>query len=558
MTDTAEQTALDHSELDETDPSAIRWLGLPILFWSIALSLALHGLGAAPFLIWEFAPNGQSFDTEWVQQFDDLEGIGHGANQGRWANLDDLPAPQDDAPDEPEVKTEPEPEPKKEPEPKPEPKKEPEPEPKKEPEPKADAKPEPKKEPEPKKKPAPKTDSATKAPTKTAANDSTPTQKASANRGPFRPDKPLPGLDRAGPSNIPNLKNYGPGNARVTALVRLDRVRGTLYEEGVRQIMQAVPDFRILAHSTGFDPIDDIDSFFMASAKPQYIQHTFLAVRHHKSQQEIKDVLDRRFRDPVPWEKKGEYAVRRLVPADSKYWDPRKIMLARPGLTIVGKDKWLNNIAENLPKDSPLRAEPSSAGQDAAAPQATLLDGLAQIERAAQGDDTMVMMSAQGLVYIIPGLGRMKFEGVRLKVTNPKSPTVDVDLKFTGPDKAKKFAQSCPALRARLKKAMGLTGGFASFATNAMGLGDVVDKLKCRADEDYVNIHAVYTAQQVKTLANFAAPWIPRPQALNELPPPPPRPKPAAAPDAGGPAPDQPDAGGLAPDQPDAGAGADQ
>jgi hypothetical protein len=324
----------------------------------------------------------------------------------------------------------------------------------------------------------------------------------------------------------------------MTALVRIDRLRGTLYEDQMRQLLQAVPDFRILAHSTGFDPIDDIDSFFMASPRPQYIQYTFLAVRHQKTQDEIKDVLDRRFKDPVPWETKGEFAVRKLIPDNDSYQDPRQIMLARPGLTIVGREGWLDRLAEELPEDSPLREEreKDAKPQDEAPPEeATLLDGLAQIERAADDENAIAVMSAQGLVYKIPGLGRMTFEGVRLAVTNPDSPTVDVDLKFEDAEHANKFANSCGRLRSRIKKSTGMDG----FIGRQTGFAGLIDRLKCRADDDYVNIHAVYSAEEIKRLADLAAPWMPKPRALDKLPPPPPpiEPEPQAAPDAGSEAP---------------------
>jgi hypothetical protein len=536
MTDSRQQ---DPDELpdEESSDETTGWFGLSILAWSLIVSVLLHGLAAAPFLVWEYSPSGR-FETEWIEQFEELEGLGHGMQGGRWASVEDLP---DD--EEPEEGPEPEKEP--EPEEEPEPKEEPEPEPEDEPEDDPEPEDEPEDEPEPEPEPEPEDEAlvakeTAPKPEDTEADNEPAPAEDDEDHSPFRADQPLPGLEREGPTNIPDLKHYGPGNARITALVRMDRLRDTLYEEPVRKVMQAVPDFRILAHSTGFDPIDDIDSFFMASAKPQYVQHTFLAVRHGKTHDEIREVLDRRFRDPIEWETFGEYAVRRLVPESSDYWDPRKIMLAREGLTLVGKDEWLEELAADLPDDSPLRDADDDGdgdGADRPAVQATVLDGLAQIERAAEQDGTMAVLSAQGLVYFLPGLGRMRFEGVRLAVTNPESPTLDLDLKFEDEDEAQKFARSCPMLKARLKKGMGLDGGLASFATKAVGLGDLIDKLQCRADADYVNVRAVYTAQQLHTLAAFAVRFVPRPEGLEDLPPPPP-PEPEPEPEEG-----EPDAG---------------
>lgn len=514
------------------------WFGVSGLVWALGISLVLHAFLALPFLVWEFSPNAQVFDAEWADQMEELRGIGHGMDQQRWAQLAEQNAPPPQ-PDEDE-QVEPEDEPPEENLPE-------EPEEVEKPEVADDDEVEDAPEPEPEdtppepeeavaKKVDPKPDDAkNKINAKKDEADKKETTKT------FDPKKPLPGLERGGPTDIPSLKNYGPGNARVTALVRLDRVRGTLYEDGVRQLMRKVPDFRILAGHTGLDPIDDIDSFFMASARPQYIQESFLAVRHSMSESEIKGVLDRRFRDAIPWENAGpdgqggQALMRRLVSEKSAYRDPRQVLLARPGLAVVGKDAWLTEIAQNLAADSPLREREGTSltggtKSDTPAP-ATMLDGLAQIERVAANGDTMVLMSAQGLVYMIPGLGRMRFEGMRLKVSNPASPTVNVDLKFKDAGEAKRFANSCPKLRGRLKKALGLDG-FAGMAMRAVGLGDLIDKTKCRADAEYVNINVVLTAQQMRTLANFAAPMMPNPRVLRRLPPPPLPPKPAK-PDAG-------------------------
>src|SRR5690554_243401 len=482
------------------------WFGVPGMVWALLLSVGLHALVLLPFLLGVIAPNMDEFDAEWAEQMEELRGIGHGREQERWAQLEDHAEPEAIAEEVEEIAeidleqaVEEEVEESVEETPPPEP------------------------EAAVVEQAAPKPAPIKDAPKKDEPPKKTPPKSVAQKSSPFDPKKPMPGVERGGPTAIPNLRNYGPGNARVTALVRLDRVRGTLYEDAVRQIMQKVPDFRILAGHTGLDPIEDLDAFFMASARPQYIQESFLAVRHSMGEAEIKDVLDRRFREQTPWQESGGAPMRPLVSAASGYQDPRRVLLARPGLAVVGKDIWLDEIAQNLAKDSPLRAgEP----QEDAPVAVTMLDGLAQIERVADAEDTLVLMSAQGLVYTLPGLGRMHFEGVSLKVSNPASPTTNVDLKFKDAAEATRFANSCPSLKGRLKKALGLDG-FAGMAMRAAGLGDVIDKIQCRAANDYVNINLVLTAQQMRTLAGFAAPMMPNPRVLNRLPPPPLPPAPA-------------------------------
>lgn len=512
-----DEKIVDAENTDASEPQeGALWWGVSGLVWALALSFVLHLLGVLPVILGNFGPRVEGFDVEWVAKMDELRALGHGREAERWAQLEGPVQPSEteesedlEDPEEPEA-IEPDdavedapPEPEEEVVEKIDPAPKPKVEPKKEaPKEAIAAKKEPKKDPPPK---------------KTASKGST-----------FDPKKPLPGVERGGPSDIPSLRNYGPGNAAVTALVRLDRVRGTLYEDGVRQIMKKVPDFRILAGHTGLDPIDDLDSFFMASARPQYIQESFLAVRHSMSESQIKGVLDRRFREQIPWQQSGGAPMRPLVSAQSGYQDPRRVLLARPGLAVVGKDKWLDEITQNLAADSPLRAQEDKS---AAPANASMLDGLAQIERVADGDDTLVLMSAQGLVDMIPGLGRMCFEAVSLKVSSPASPTANADLKFKDAVEAERFANSCPNLKRRLKTALGLDG-IAGVAARAMGIGNLIDKVKCRAEGEYVNVNLVLTAQQLRTLAGFAAPMMPNPRVLSRLPPPPLPPAPAES-DAG-------------------------
>src|SRR5690606_29132133 len=131
-------------------------------------------------------------------------------------------------------------------------------------------------------------------------------------KNPFE-NKELPGMRVQGPSNLPDLRGYGPGNAVFTALLRTDRLRGTRFEPSVRRMIQMVPDYRIALDNTSIDPISDLDSMFMASARPQYIQHTFLAVRHQLSEAEMQERLARRFEAELGWTRFRSFPVRDLI-----------------------------------------------------------------------------------------------------------------------------------------------------------------------------------------------------------------------------------------------------
>jgi len=341
-------------------------------------------------------------------------------------------------------------------------------------------------------------------------------------------------LDRRGPNDLPDMRSFAPGNARMSALVRVDRMRGQPYEEGIRQILRALPDYRLLLGVPDFDPVRDMEWFFMTSPNPQYVQHTFLAVRHRLSAERVRELLDRRYPDPPAWETYREFPVRALVPDHPDYRDPRKILLAEEGLAMVAKERLLPELVDPLSEDSELLARSSGRGtgdenrnhggergadrgsgaRTSDGERPSLLDGLARIHRVARREETVILLSARGLRFAMPGVGPLpRFESVRLEVSRPEKPTLNIDLQFANSSRAESFAARCPAIREAVDGAIPFSG--------ALGLSEKLDRLDCRAEGQYVNVHASYTAAEIADLADLAHPFVPRPPVLDELPEPP-------------------------------------
>lgn len=475
------------------------WFGVTFLTWSVVLSCLLHSSFLIPSFL-SFSSGEADIDVEWLKSFDSLEGLGHGAS-GRWADVD-LAALGEKEPEEPIENVGPEvpPEPEPEPEPKPEPKPEP-PRPKVKPRPNPEVKPPEVKPPEPPKPP------------------STPREVYS--RG------DLPGLDRTGPSGLPAMDGYGPGNAVFTALVRFDRVKGTEFEEPTRKLVSAVPDYRILLDGTGIDPVRDFHSMFMASANPVYIDETFLAVRHRATATTLRNQLDRRFDTPIPWRRQRNYSTRALVPPDSPYPDRRKILLPPGDLALVVRPEWVTQLTTALPDGSRLV---EGVDTDALNRRPTMLDGLAHIERAAADADTIVLVSAMAVRVSIPGIGRLAFEGAKMQIANLDRPELTIDVALRSPDEATQFAARCPALK---KKAIEEVPWVARSITRM-----VVERLTCEPAGNFVAISGTYTRKELHRVLNIATPWVPRPPILSKLPRPknpvpPPKGPETPAPDAG-------------------------
>ncbi|HET6284809.1 MAG TPA: hypothetical protein VFH73_27885 [Polyangia bacterium] len=154
-----------------------------------------------------------------------------------------------------------------------------------------------------------------------------------------------PGADAetaAGGSPRPSdLRQYGPEGSRVTALVRLDRLRKTPYGPGVDAILSHLPDRRDLLDGTGIDLYDSFDALLIATPNPLDYTVTFLAARHHLSDGDLRAALERgakatgrliswktEFRRPV-----AERRAKTVVPGATR--DNRLIVMPAPGLVVV-------------------------------------------------------------------------------------------------------------------------------------------------------------------------------------------------------------------------------
>lgn len=505
----AEEHKHDTTREDESS-STLR----PLLFRSLLASLLIHLSPLLLLLHFDLAFAPVELDTEWFGEFEKLEAIGHGDHfapqQVQLAVKEDEKKeeapqpPEEPEPEEPELE---DPEP-----PEPEPKA-PEPEEKEETEPQKKEAKEEKVEKEEKKEP----------PVAVARQEKTPPEPEKSTPESDEPEKTkappstpstaeaLPGLEYDGPSNLPMLKNYAPGNARMTALIRLDTLRGTPYHEHTNALLQAVPDYRIILAESDTDAVRDFDAIFTASADPRYLQETFLVVKHSLGKKRMQQRLDDRFADPSPWTTYRGVATRDIVPASSPYQDPRKILLPSSDTALVARTEWLSELTNDQPADSSLR--PSFEGEEP--PKFTMLESLEHIANAAP-EDTMLLASFQGLYFYLPGYGSLpKMEAVKLSITTPSKPLVTIDLQFATNAQAASFEAKCPTMK---KKLIGAIPG-----ARFMKIDDYVNRLECEASDTYVTVKGAYTQKEFLRAIQLATPFLPKPPDLADLPTPPER-----------------------------------
>ncbi len=127
----------------------------------------------------------------------------------------------------------------------------------------------------------------------------------------------------------------------MTALLRLDRLRGTPYAPALDAILGRLPDRRDLLEGTGLDLFDTFDALLIATPNPLDYTVTFLAARHRLKDGELRAALERGARATgraLDWRTEGRrpFAERHSRhPAPGITRDDRLIVLPAPGLVVV-------------------------------------------------------------------------------------------------------------------------------------------------------------------------------------------------------------------------------
>ena len=195
--------------------------------------------------------------------------------------------------------------------------------------------------------------------------DAPPVVSPAKGAGPRKP-KPKPRSAPHQPDGGPapprpeSVRAYAPEGSRVTALLRLDWLRGTPYAALVDAVLMRLPDRRDLLEGTGIDLYRDVDALLVATPNPLDPAVTFLTVRHHLTDGALREALNRGARATgrkLVWrtERGRPFAERRAGAADPGYLrrDARLILLAAPGLAV---------IAPPVYRDLILRGRPAGTG----------------------------------------------------------------------------------------------------------------------------------------------------------------------------------------------------
>jgi hypothetical protein len=168
-----------------------------------------------------------------------------------------------------------------------------------------------------------------------------------------------------------DLRNYGPEGSRLTALLRLDRLRasalGSSYAAAIDQLLVLLPDRRRLLDGTGLDLYRDFDALLIASPEPRNDKVTFLAARHHLKDAALQTALNRGANasgQTIEWrtEDGRPVGVRRLRPVApgrpvAFTLDDRIFVLPQPSVAVMAPPAYAEQLL------GPSAQRPAAAGQ---------------------------------------------------------------------------------------------------------------------------------------------------------------------------------------------------
>jgi hypothetical protein len=317
----------------------------------------------------------------------------------------------------------------------------------------------------------------------------------------------------AGFRPVADLTGYGPGDARLTLVLRLDRIRGSPYAEDLRRVLAAFPDHRTLAVRTGLDPLADLDSILIATVDPSDVTATFLAARYRFPEARLRRLFDRQATAAggrIRWTLSGGRPVGELPPAPGLRPDPRVLVLLRPGLAVFTQPEHVVTLTGGAAapdggatEASPGRASSSTEASPGRASSSTDWPArlsILEVESGAEPEGPALLLTladvpsfavaARGETLPVPHAARLMVTGLG------GEPAAYLELTFDVPALAERFAAEWPA-RARAIAAHPLVF--------LAGLGGLWGRIEARAHESTVRARAILKPREVRRVLGFLA-----------------------------------------------------
>ena len=342
-----------------------------------------------------------------------------------------------------------------------------------------------------------------------------------------------------------DLRSYGPEGSRLTALLRLDRLRASAarsgYAAAIDQLLVLLPDRRRLLEGSGLDLFRDFDALLIATPEPRDDRVTFMAVRHHMKDAALQAALNRgaaTVHHAIDWRLEGgrPVGVRHLASVaekDTMGPDDRIFVLPQPFLAVIAPPAYAGPLlGRAAPTGQPSPdADVSKAGEAAPAPEKkstrmSWRDLVARIdaEDSALPEDAVFMLTATNLI-IFPGLspvvpgsrGQVDDDPPAGTMPNPQVltlvagidpvPYLELIAEFADQADARAWEREFPTWKRRLLvNPVVLLAGFAP----------LLDRFELVREENSVSLRTEATAQEMQRLlaltTNLARTVIGRPR----------------------------------------------
>jgi hypothetical protein len=313
------------------------------------------------------------------------------------------------------------------------------------------------------------------------------------------------GVPAEGPRAAGDASAYGPGDARLSLLLRADRIRGTRYVDDVRKALAPFPDDRMLRERVGLDPLTELDSILIATADPFDFNATFLAARYSFAEGRLRQGFARaaaRERRKLAWRTQAGRPVTPLpfLGPDGQTTDPRVLMLVRRGVAVLTRPEHVDAIA-------------AAAVADGGVPRPAAGDwpgrlSLLEAETGGDPDGPALLLTlhevrsyvfaAPGETLPIPHTGRLTISNLRTE------PNAAFDLGFDSPAQAASFVQQWTP---RARQIAGSTMIF------LLGLSDLALRFQVQANGLTVRAHAVVHPAELQQILRLIAQIGPQPAA---------------------------------------------
>ena len=315
-----------------------------------------------------------------------------------------------------------------------------------------------------------------------------------------------------------DLRKYGPEGSRLTAILRLDRLRdGPEARQtiaAVDRLLVNLPDRRRLLDGTDLDLYRDFDAILIATPNPLDDAVTFLAARHKLTDEKLMQALSKGAQSvgrPMTWRTEGgrPVGIRRArrergpdsdaVPALER--DDRILVLPQPGLAVMAPPAY----AALLLPDKRAGAQPSEARWS---------ELIARIddEGGAMPEDAVLMMTAANLVggrrrsaepepAQLSGPGGLKLpEFATVVVGTAPQPFLQADGEFDRPTDARRWFEQWPGLKQQ---------ALANPLLLLSGLSGVVSAAEVSREGSTLTLRTTTSPTQMRQILMFIANLLP-------------------------------------------------